>query len=275
MVSVIAGVAALVMAGTIWLWQKGYSIEQAGLKVTSLVIGIQKEPDMVPVTGGTFQQGDTEGVGESWRRPVHAVTLNSFELGKYEVTFDEYDRFAVATGRRLPEDEGWGRGQRPVIDVSWQEAKAYTDWLSNQTGKSYRLPSESEWEYAARSGAQQEAWAGTSQEAQLVQYAVFFDNSGGHTAEVGNKQPNSFGLYDLSGNVWEWVEDCEHATYEGAPQNGSVWRQENGGDCLRHVVRGGSWGYNSGSLRVSDRGRGVVDLRNARVGFRLAKDAEK
>ena len=273
--SVGLGMVALVMAGTIWLWQKDYSIEQAGLKVTSLVIGIQKEPDMVPIMGGTFQQGDGEGAGESWRKPLHAVTLKSFELGKYEVTFDEYDRFAIATGRRLPEDQGWGRGQRPVIDVSWQEARDYAEWLSKQTGKPYRLPSESEWEYAARGGARQEAWAGTSQESQLGQYAVFFGNSGGHTAEVGSKQPNSFGLYDLSGNVWEWVEDCEHATYEGAPENGSAWRQEHEGDCLRHVVRGGSWGYKSESLRVSDRGRGVVDLRNARVGFRLAKDTEK
>ncbi|MDH5669046.1 MAG: SUMF1/EgtB/PvdO family nonheme iron enzyme [Nitrospira sp.] len=280
-VSVIAGVVVLVMAGTIWLWQKGYSIEQAGLKVTSLVIGIQKDPDMVLIGGGTFHQGDSEGAdescqrGESWRRPVHAVTLQSFELGKYEVTFDEYDRFAIATGRRLPEDEGWGRGRRPVIDVSWKEAQAYTEWLSKQTGKPYRLSSESEWEYAARSGAKQEAWAGTSQESQLGQYAVFDGNSGERTAEVGSKQSNSLGLYDLSGNVWEWVEDCEHATYEGAPENGSAWLEPKGSKCVRHVVRGGSWGYKSESLRVSDRGRGVVDLRNARVGFRLAKDAEK
>jgi len=273
--SSVAGLVIMLIAITIWLWQEGYSIDQAGLKVTSLVTGIQKEPDMVSIMGGTFQQGDSEGVGESWRRPVHSVTLKSFDLGKYEVTFDEYDRFAIATGRRLPEDEGWGRGQRPVIDVSWQEAKDYANWLSKQTGKPYRLPSESEWEYAARSGAKQEAWAGTSQESQLGQYAVFDGNSGGRTAEVGEKQPNSFGLYDLSGNVWEWVEDCEHATYEGAPENGAAWLQMNGGDCGRHVVRGGSWGYKSESLRVSDRGRSVVDLRNARVGFRLAKDTEK
>ena len=270
-----AGLVGFVMAGTIWLWQKGYAIDQAGLKVRSLVTDIQKEPDMVSIPGGTFQQGDVEGAGESWRSPVHAVMIKPFELGKYEVTFDEYDRFAIATGRRLPEDEGWGRERRPVIDVSWQEAKDYADWLSKQTGKPYRLPSESEWEYAARSGAKQEAFAGTSQESQLERYAVFGDNSGGRTAEVGQKEPNSFGFYDLSGNVWEWVEDCEHQTYEGAPQDGSAWLQTNGGDCSRHVVRGGSWGRKSGDLRVSDRGRGVVDLRNARVGFRLAKDAQK
>lgn len=274
-VSVVAGVVALVMAGTIWLWQKGYSIEQAGLKAKSLVTGIQKEPDMVPVPGGSYQQGDSEGAGESWRKPVHSVTIKPFELGKYEVTFDEYDRFAIATGQRLPEEEGWGRGQRPVIDVSWGEATAYADWLSKQTGTPYRLPSESEWEYAARGGAKQEAWAGTSQDSQLGRYAVFADNSGGRTDEVGKKEPNSFGLHDLSGNVWEWVEDCEHLTYEGAPEDGSAWLRTNGGDCGRHVVRGGSWGYKSEDLRVSDRGRGVVDLRNARVGFRLAKDAQK
>ena len=270
-----AGLVGFVMAGTIWLWQKGYAIDQAGLKVRSLVTDIQKEPDMVSIPGGTFQQGDVEGAGESWRSPVHMVMIKPFELGKYEVTFDEYDRFAIATGRRLPEDEGWGRERRPVIDVSWQEAKDYADWLSKQTGKPYRLPSESEWEYAARSGAKQEVWAGTSQESQLGRYAVFADNSGGRTAEVGQKEPNSFSFYDLSGNVWEWVEDCEHQTYEGAPQDGSAWLQANSGDCSRHVVRGGSWGRKSGDLRVSDRGRGVVDLRNARVGFRLALDSQK
>lgn len=269
-----AGLVVLVITCTIWLWQKGYSIDQAGLKARSLVTGIHREPDMVPIPGGTFRQGDSEGVGESWRNPVHSVTIEPFELGKYEVTFDEYDRFAIATGRRLPEDEGWGRGQRPVIDVSWQEAKDYAAWLSKQTGTSYRLPSESEWEYAARGGAKQDAWAGTSQESQLGRYAVFAENSGRRTAEVGQKEPNSFGLYDLSGNVWEWVEDCEHRTYEGAPLDGSAWLEAGGGDCGRRVVRGGSWGYKSGDLRVSDRGRGVVDLRNARVGFRLAKDGQ-
>ena len=254
-----------------WLWQKGYTVDQAGLKVTSLFADIHHEPDMVSLQGGTFQMGDVEGLGESWRNPVHPVTIKPFKLGKYEVTFDEYDAFAITTGRRLPEDQGWGRGQRPVINVSWDDAKAYAKWLSDQTGQRYRLPTESEWEYAARSGAKQEAWAGTSEEAKLGEYAVFIGNSGNRTAEIGTKKANEFGLYDLSGNVWEWVEDCAHSTFDNAPQDGSAW---NGGDCGPRVIRGGSWDDRPETLRVSDRNWNFPVYRNSNIGFRLAQDLE-
>jgi formylglycine-generating enzyme required for sulfatase activity len=265
----------LLLAGLIeaWLWQMGYNLPQAALKVKSVFVSIHVLPEMVPVPAGTFQMGDVEKLGDSWRNPVHPVTIKPFSMGQYEVTFDEYDAFAIATGRRLPEDQGWGRGKRPVINVSWDEAKAYAAWLSKESGKRYRLPTESEWEYAARSGAK-EVWAGTSEQSKLGDYAVFLNNSGNRTAEVGTKQANGFELHDLTGNVWEWVEDCVHGTYEGAPQEGSAWLEQNEGECGRRVLRGGSWGNTPVDLRVSNRNGYGADSRNSLIGFRLAQDRE-
>ena len=267
---------SLFLAGWIvtWLWQKGYTVDQALLKIQSVFVSIHVSPQMVEIPAGTFQMGDVEGVGESWRNPVHPVTIKPFRLGKYEVTFDEYDRFAIETGRDLPNDQKWGRGQRPAINVSWDDAKAYAAWLSKEMGQHYRLPAESEWEYAARSGAKQEAWAGTSSESQLGEYAVFLDNSGSRTAEVGTEKPNELGLYDLSGNVWEWVDDCAHATYIEAPQDGTAWLETNGGNCGARVIRGGAWLSDPGYLRVSYRFRGGPDFRDNDIGFRLAQDLE-
>jgi formylglycine-generating enzyme required for sulfatase activity len=200
------------------------------------------------------------------------VTVKPFAMGKHEVTFEEYDRFAIARGRRLPEDQGWGREQRPVINVSWDEAKFYTEWLSKETGNHYRLPTESEWEYAARSGAKQEVWAGSSEESTLGDYAVFLNNSGNRTAEVGTKEPNEFGIHDLSGNAAEWVEDCAHSTYERAPRDGSAWLGADEGDCTQRVLRGGSWNNEPENLRASNRDRGTTDGRNGNLGFRLVQD---
>jgi formylglycine-generating enzyme required for sulfatase activity len=159
-----------------------------------------------------------------------------------------------------------------VINVSWDDAKAYADWLSRQTGKRYRLPTESEWEYAAGSGAKQEVWAGISEESQLGEYAVFSKNSGNRTAEVGGKRPNGFGLYDMSGNVWEWVEDCWHDNYTDAPNDGSAWLEKQGGDCDVRVLRGGSWVNAAAKLRASFRDRYQAVNRSSLLGFRLAQD---
>lgn len=216
----------------------------------SLVVSIHIPPEMVPIPNGTYRQG-----GESDFIPE--VNIQAFAMGKHEVTFEEYDRFAIATNRPFPNDQAWGRGPRPVINVSWEEARAYAAWLAGETGQRYRLPTESEWEYAARSGAKQETWAGTSEENQLGIYAVFSENSGGKTAEVGSKQSNAFGLYDMSGNVWEWVEDCLHANYKGAPTDGSAWLEATGGDCSLRVVRGGAWFFTPDALRSSNRFRGT------------------
>ena len=242
------------------------------------------EPEMVVIPEGRFRMGclsckyDDPGDEE----PVHEVRVASFELSKYEVTFEEYDRFTAATGRKRADDEGWGRGRRPVINVSWHDAVAYTEWLSAKAGKSYRLPSEAEWEYAARAGAETEYHFGNDK-SQLCRYANHADTSTGYswgntgcsdgvgkrTATVGSYQPNAFGLHDMFGNVAEWIQDCRNWGYQGAPTDGSAWTS---GMCDRRVLRGGSWSDSPGYLRAADRGRNTDD--GARLnysGFRVAR----
>lgn len=266
-----AGIVTLFMAGVgTWLWSTGLTAEQAFLQAKSQFMSIHLTPTMETVLAGTFSQGDNSRSDE---RPAHEVTIKTFAMGKYEVTFEEYDRFSIAERMPLLSDQGWGRGKRPVINVSWQDAKGYAEWLSKQTGKRYRLPTESEWEYAARRGAEQEVWAGISKEAELDRYAVFAENSNGRTAEVGTKQANEFRLHDLSGNVWEWVEDCWHGDYTGAPGDGSPWLKTNDGDCGRRVVRGGSWDGAPGFLRTSFRNWFNTGTRlHFFLGFRLVQD---
>ncbi|MCA9423221.1 MAG: SUMF1/EgtB/PvdO family nonheme iron enzyme, partial [Nitrospira sp.] len=229
----------LLIGGPIaWLGNAGvtvpyaWSIVQARLHLVEI-----REPDMAKIPGGKFQLGDVEGLGSEDEQPVHTVTIATFQLSQHEVTFEAYDQFVELTARKYsPRDENWGRGRRPVINVSWDDAQTYATWLSQATGKLYRLPSEGEWEYAARNGSNQETWAGTLEESELGNYAVF---GGDKTAKVGSKQPNEFGLYDLSGNVWEWVEDCWHDNYIEAPKDGAPWLEGGGGDCGRRVFRGG------------------------------------
>jgi formylglycine-generating enzyme required for sulfatase activity len=229
-------------------------------------------PEMVVIPAGSFHMGDIHGLGRDDEKPVHTVHIrNPFVLGRYHVTLDEYDKYARLTRRELPTDCGWGRGRRPVISVSWDDAVEYSKWLSTQTGKPYRLPTEAEWEYAARSGGKDEIWSGTSDEKQLVHYARF---SKTQTAPVGNRKPNGIGLYDMSGNVWEWVEDCWHENYNGAPIDGFAWLKDGGGDCGRRVIRGGSWNFTPVYLRSSSRLWYLADLRDSFIGFRLARDLE-
>jgi formylglycine-generating enzyme required for sulfatase activity len=233
------------------------------------------KPVMEHVPAGSFFMGNIrsgkgkEEVGTPDELPVHKVTIKPFQLGKYEVTFEEYDQFAAETGRSLPDDRGWGRGKRSVINVSWEDAKEYAKWLSTKTGNDYRLPTEAEWEYAARSGGKDEIWAGTSDEKQLADYAVY-EQSG--TESVGSKKPNGLGLYDMSGNVWEWVEDCWHESYKGAPEDGSAWLETHSGSCGQRVLRGGSWGNKPGYLRASLRYWNTSAIRSDFLGFRLVQD---
>ena len=158
-----------------------------------------------------------------------------------------------------------------MIYVSWNDAVTYATWLSQATGKRYRLPTESEWEYAARSRGKDEIWAGTSDEKQLGDFAVYGQ---GGTEPVGSKKPNGLGLYDMSGNVYEWVEDCWHSNYQEAPTDGLAWLAANGGGCAQRVIRGGSWFIYPFYLRVSRRSWTSTDSRNHDIGFRLAQDLE-
>lgn len=261
----------LIVGGPLlWLEQQGvtlkyaWSIGKARLYLASVV-----EPEMVSVSGGSYQQGDLHGLGSKDEQPVRQVTVKAFAIGKYEVTFQEYDRYVELTDSRPPGNASWRGEKRPVIYVSWDNAVAYAKWLSQATSKRYRLPTESEWEYAARSGGKDEIWAGTSDESQLKDYAVYDRD---RTESVGSKITNGRGLSDMSGNVWEWVEDCWHDHYQEAPIDGSAWLKANGGDCGERVVRGGSWGNTPVDLRVSNRGRYSTDARLTYLGFRLVQD---
>ena len=220
-------------------------------------------PDMVLVPGGTFTMGSFRG--EDRERPQHEVTLDSFAVGRYPVTFAEYDAFCAATGRDKPQDKGWGRDRRPVIKVSWEDAAAYCAWLSEQSGANYRLLTEAEWEYACRAGSAAEYCFGDD-EIQLAEYAWYDKNSGDKTHPVGEKQANAFGLYDMHGNVREWVQDW-YAEYPQTPQN-NPHGPESG---TNRIYRGGGWGSAPRVVRSAFRFGFSPGARYRNLGFRLAR----
>ncbi len=229
-------------------------------------------PELVVIPAGSFRMGCVSGVEcRDAEHPVHQVTLpQPFAVGKYEVTFGEWDACVSAGGcGHSPADRGWGRGGRPVMNVSWDDAQPYVRWLSQQTGASYRLLSESEWEYAARAGSRTAySWGNEIGSGRA--------NCGGsgslcvdsQTAPVGSFSPNGFGLHDMHGNVWEWVQDCWNESYSGAPSDGSAWQS---GDCSRRVLRGGSWGLRPWYLRSAYRARFSTDFLDSFNGFRVAR----
>ena len=186
-------------------------------------------PAMVVIPSGSFQMGSPAGEPrrDGDEEPVHEVMLYPFAMGRTQVTFDQYDRFAKATGRKKPYDRGWGRGERPVIHVSWQDATAYAAWLSDQTGQSYRLPTEAEWEYAARVGTSTPFWTGDCIHTDQANYnGNYYDYNGcgartgmwrKQTVPAGSLPANPWGLHETAGNVWEWTQDCWHGSYQGAP----------------------------------------------------------
>jgi formylglycine-generating enzyme required for sulfatase activity len=231
-------------------------------------------PEMVVVPAGTFKMGDIQGTGGDDEKPVHTVSIaKSFAIGRYPITFDEYDRFASATNRSLPNDQGWDRDRQPAINVSWDDAVEYAKWLSEQTGKPYRLPTEAEWEYAARAGTETNYWWGNEMKSGMANCNEGDTRWGGtQTSPVGSFQPNPFGLYDTAGNVWEWVEDCLHVNYKGAPTDGSAWLEANGGNCSFRMMRGGSWSNSRVLLRASSRLWFSAGNHLDPFGFRLARD---
>lgn len=220
-------------------------------------------PEMTRIAAGAFLMGSaaTEAAHRAWEGPQREVTIPSFAIGSREVSFAEWDACVQAGGcnNYSPADRGWGRGKRPVIMVSWNDAKAYVRWLSGKTGKTYRLPTESEWEYTARGGAATAYWWGDK-----------FDRSrvpSGKTAETGSHEPNGFGLYDVSGNVGEWVEDCYANSFSNAPTDGAAVTQSG---CSQRVLRGGDWNDGADGLRLANRSRLAPGTRDASIGFRVA-----
>jgi len=231
--------------------------------------GAAKGPWMTKLPAGTYQMGSTGTSLNFDEGPPHEVSVAAFSISQHEVTFSEYDRFARATGRRLPYDETWGRRDRPVINVSWHDARAYTRWLSSQTGKTYRLPSEVEWEYAARGGSMEKfSWGIDSNELHANCFNCGSDWDGARTAPVGSFAANDFGLLDVAGNVQEWTADCYHGSYRGAPVDGSAWLFP---ECDMRVVRGGAYSSPLDSLRSAKRSRYNQDARLDNIGFRIVR----
>jgi formylglycine-generating enzyme required for sulfatase activity len=228
-------------------------------------------PDMIVVAAGAFMMGSPAGQGPHSEHPQHEVTVaKRFAVAKNELTFAEWDA-CVAHGDcvRHVDDGGWGRGRQPAINVSWDDAQTYVAWISRITGMKYRLLSEAEYEYAARAGTQTAyPWGddiGTNN-ANCDGCGSQWD--GRQTAPVGSFAANRFGLYDMVGNVWEWVEDCYHDSYNGAPTDGLAWTA---GDCSTRVVRGGSWVGKPGVLRSANRFGLATDYQSTLLGFRLAR----
>ena len=200
-------------------------------------------PEMVVIPAGTFRMGCVSGQScLDSEKPVHDVQVpQPFALSKHEVTFADWDVCVSAGGCKgyRPDDREWGRGSRPVINVSWADAQAYVAWLSGETGKTYRLPSESEWEYAARAGTVTKySWGNEIGHNRANCYGCGSRWDLDRTSPVGAFAPNAFGLHDMHGNVDEWVEDCWNDSYYGAPTQGEAWTS---GDCANRVLRGGSW----------------------------------
>ena len=253
---------------------------------------------------GPFQMGSPEDDDEALpgKRPPHPVRITrAFKMARHEVTFAEYDRFAYATGARPPSDSGFGEGlspeeraRLPAINVSFDEPRAYAKWLSREIGKRFRLPTEAEWEYAVRVGTTHRRFWG-DEPSQACTYANVFDTRNEaalramyganitwephrcpdpypYTAPVGSFQANPWGLHDLLGNVFEWVEDRWHKDYTGAHEDGSTpWLEAGDGDCGRRVVRGGSWSGPARLVRSAHRGGVTPGDRDLTLGFRLVQ----
>jgi formylglycine-generating enzyme required for sulfatase activity len=247
-------------------------------------------PEMVVIPAGTFQMGSPEGEPgrTEFEGPVHTVTFDRpFAIARHEVTFDQWDACVRDGGcQHRPDDAGWGRGARPVIYVTWKDAKEYVQWLSRKTGQDYRLPGEAEWEYAARAGTKTARFWGEDPDA-ACRYANVYDethkgeqaallplpkhncNDGyAPTAPVAQFEANAFGLNDMLGNVWEWTEDCWDDSYRGAPSDGSAWTK---GDCGRRVLRGGSWVNRPDVVRSASRFGYVTGDPSNFTGFRPAR----
>jgi formylglycine-generating enzyme required for sulfatase activity len=273
----LAIVVGVVGESVYWAMARGLAFE-ALTERWAYVLGREVPlPELVKVPAGSFMMG---GKREKVQQPVHQVTFaRPFDVGRTEVTFQEWDACVADSGCNgyRPADQGWGRGTRPVINVSWEHAQSYVVWLSGKRGADCRLPSEAEWEYAARACTATEyavpapdgsddisgkalancadcgsQWAGSMQ-----------------TAPVGSFEANAWGLHDMHGNAYEWVEDCLHAGYKNAPDDGRAWREENGGDCTFRVLRGGSWYFFQDFARSADRLWTDPFSRINYVGFRV------
>ncbi|SFM67327.1 Formylglycine-generating enzyme, required for sulfatase activity, contains SUMF1/FGE domain [Bradyrhizobium sp. Rc3b] len=220
-----------------------------------------REPEMIPIRGGSFAMGSNDDPTE---RPVHQVTVKPFSIGKYPVTVQEWNECAAAKACGFT---ATGKEDAPIGNVSWTDAQQYAAWLAQATKKPYRLPSEAEWEYAARGGTQSKYWWGDKLQPGVAGCKDCGDLAAEQPAKVGSFKPNPFGLHDMGGGIDQWVEDCWHRTYQGAPTDGSAW---GGGDCSSHVLRSGSWKNDARYVRPSNRDGYDTNVRYPTHGFRVA-----
>ena len=244
-------------------------------------------PKMVVVPSGSFTMGSPNNEEGRYdiEGPRHRVNIGyPLAVGVYEVTFSEWYACVNAGGcDRFPDDEGWGRGNRPVINVSWEDAQSYVRWLSARTDHRYSLLSESEWEYVARAGTDTPFYFGSTISTDQANYDGDYTYGTGHkgldstghkgldrgmTVPVGSFSANGWGVHDMHGNVWEWVEDCWNDSYGGAPADGSAWEL---GNCGVRVLRGGSWDNEPWDLRSALRFRNSAVYRDSGNGFRVIR----
>jgi len=241
-----------------------------------------KAPETVVIPAGKFIMGSpTSDRGRvNSESPQHEVSIKSFAIGKYDVTFDEWDACVAAGGcnGHIPSDRGWGRGNRPVIYVSWDDAQNYVKWLTSVTGQKWRLPTEAEWEYAARAGTTTAYYWGDSGNHDYANYGADECCQGMaqgkdkwiNTSPVGSFEPNKFGLYDMVGNVYQWMQDCSSDNYEGAPTDGSAWLK--GADCEARELRGGSWYFFADNVRSAMRFYLPSAFRFNFIGIRVVRE---
>ncbi len=244
---------------------------RSGRDPSALLQSFQDAPfalEMVLLPAGSFVMGSPEG--EAGRAddegPPRQVTVAGFAIGRYPVTFDEYDHCCEEMNWEKPDDRDWGRGKRPVIDLTWLDARAYVSWLSEKTGRDYRLASEAEWEYACRAGTATAYWWGDAFDSKKANTA---EGGTGRTTEVGSYPANPWGLSDMLGNVYEWVEDHWHKNYRGAPNDGRAWVDAEAQENNPRVRRGGSWLRHRGYARCALRYRVNPINRQVDAGFRV------
>jgi formylglycine-generating enzyme required for sulfatase activity len=229
-------------------------------------------PEMIVVPAGQFEMGSPPSENGRFENegPPHEVTIaRAFAISKFDVTFDDWDTCVSVGGCARTDDQGFGRERRPVINVSWNDAQAYVSWLSKMTGKQYRLPTEAEWEYVARAGTTTAFYWGDENS----ESGVYCNGCGSEwdlkkTSPVGSFKPNAFGLYDIVGNVWQWVQDCYHDNYKGAPTDGSAWTSD---ECGRRVARGGAFNRGPIPIRLAARLGRAATARIGNGGLRVVR----
>jgi formylglycine-generating enzyme required for sulfatase activity/class 3 adenylate cyclase len=221
-----------------------------------------REPEMVALRGGSFAMGSNDDISE---KPIHQVTIKPFAMSKYPITVREWNECAAAKACGFVAS---GKDDAPVTNVSWSDAKQFVAWLAGVTRKAYRLPTEAEWEYAARGGTQTKYWWGDQFQSGMANCKNCTDIAAAEQpVKIGSFKPNPFGLYDMGGGIDQWVEDCGHKNYQGAPLDGSAWVES---DCVSHVIRSGSWKNDARYVRPANRDSYDTNVRYPTHGFRVA-----